>query len=52
MAFIVALPSSESLVSPWPKSKQHWLLVMFDDMTAYNPSGDEPVGRFFAELSR
>src|SRR5258708_13926406 len=49
---MVALPSSESLVSAEPKSKQQTLLVRLDEVIMYSPSGCEPVGTFLTALLR
>src|SRR5579859_2798040 len=49
---MVELPSSESLVSAEPKSKQQLPLVRFDDVSMYMPSGWEPVGTFLTALLR
>ena len=49
---MVALPSSESLVSAEPKSKQQALLVRLEEVIMYSPSGCEPVGTFFGVVMR
>src|SRR5882724_1727376 len=49
---MVELPSSESLVSAEPKSKQHELLVSIEDVIMYMPSGCDPVGTLRTALLR